>query len=98
MHRKYAPDGLVCVSTDYMPGELPFKERVHDFLRRMTAAFPNYIFRDSPDNVAKWEEKYGIEVSPAVLLFDRGGRRVGIPVDADHEAVELAVRKLLAEK
>lgn len=97
MHRKYAPDGLVCVSTDMMPDELTSQERIVGFLRKVNATFPNYIFRDSQANADMWTTKYGIEYTPAVLIFDRQGNRVGIPTDAEHEQIEMTIRRLLSE-
>lgn len=88
---KYGPDGLVVMSVDVLEDELTAKPDVLGFLREQHAAFPNYILSD-PDT---FREKYDAPSNPAVILFDRTGKRVDIPTNAHDDVLELAIRQAL---
>lgn len=105
MHRKYGPDGLVCLSVSVdepdEEGELaPLKKRVLDFLTKQHAEFPNYLL-DEPVKV--WQNKWKIKGPPAALVFGPDGKlaRQFDSEDPNHdftyEDVEPFVRKLLAD-
>jgi len=98
MHRELAKDGLVCVSLDVNSAELKSKDKVLAFLTRQGAAFPNYILNDSDENFAAFLTKYSLEATPAVLLFDRTGKRVRVSEEASDKELERTVKELLAAK
>jgi hypothetical protein len=104
MHRKYGPDGLVCLSVSVdepeEKDELPaLKKRVLDFRTKQKADFANYLL-DEESGV--WQNKWKIKAPPAALVFGPDGKlaRKFDNDDPDHEFtyedVEPVVRKLLA--
>ena len=58
LHRKYAGDGLVVMSLNIEQSEWEQKDKVLNFLTKQEATFPNYIFKDRPQKVDDWLEKY----------------------------------------
>jgi hypothetical protein len=98
LHRKFAEKGLVCVSVDVFEDELKDQPRVVEFLKRQGADFPNFILKDTEANRDAWLAKYGIEHTPAVVLFDRSGKRVRVPEKFSPAEMEELVKDLLAAR
>ena len=96
LHRKYAADGLVVMSLDIEQGEWEQKEKVLKFLTEQGATFPNYIFKDRPQKVDDWTERYDASATPALVAFDRRGKRVVVPPLKTTEDEEAFVKQLLA--
>jgi thioredoxin-related protein len=97
LHRKYAGDGLVVVSLDIEPDDWGQKADVLTFLTEKKADFPNYVFVDRPQKVDDWMERHGVSGTPAVVLFDRDGKRVKVPDFKDADEEEAFVKKLLGK-
>jgi hypothetical protein len=71
MHRKYAKDGLVCITVSVdEPDNGP---KALAFLNKQGATFPNYLV-DEPAEV--WQKRLNVGFPPNVLVFDRDGKRV----------------------
>ncbi len=70
---KYGPRGLVVlsVSAEEERQDRKHQEAVLEFLKKMGAAFPNYVL-DEPSDV--WAEKLGSGLRPIVFVFNRDGR------------------------
>ncbi len=96
LHRKYATDGLVVMSLDVDQLEWEKKEKVLKFLSDQDAKFPNYIFRDRPQRVDDWLEKYDAASTPALVVFDRAGQRVRVPDLKTVDEQEAFVKQVLA--
>jgi|SRR5579884_1661962 len=96
MHRKYAAQGVVCMSVSV--DEAKLLEGARGFLKEQGATFPNYWLNEKP---ADWGERLNINGPPAVFVFDRDGRRAGKfdNLDPDkpytHKDVEALVQELL---
>lgn len=97
LHRKYQGDGLVVMSLDIMPDEWDEKDKVLKFLTDKQADFPNYIFKGDQKQVDDWLEKHGVSFTPAVIAFDRSGKRVPVPEFKTEKEEELFVKNLLAK-
>jgi hypothetical protein len=97
LHREFAADGLVVMSLDIMPDEWDEQEKVLKFLTDKQADFPNYIFKDRQQKVDDWLEKHGVSFTPAVIAFDRTGKRVPVPPLKSEKDEELFVKKLLGK-
>jgi thiol-disulfide isomerase/thioredoxin len=99
LHRKYAGQGLTAVSVSVDPAE--DQGKALRFLRKVGAAFPNYLF---DEKVAVWQEHFDIYGPPAVLVFGRDGKLAGrfdhndVNKVYSYDDVEKLVRKLLARK
>ena len=98
MHKKYAEQGLVCLSLNSVDTDAKELPKVQQFLTEKGATFPNYLLDDTEENWKKWNEKYPTNVTPTVILFNRKGERVKVNDDPDPPEVEADVEKLLAEK
>jgi hypothetical protein len=70
MHRKYAKDGLVCISVSV--DEPKNQMAALEFLKRQTASFSNYLL---DEDVQFWQDKWDINAPPAVFVFDRQNQR-----------------------
>lgn len=99
MHRKFAKDGLVClsISVDESAGQ----PRALAFLKRQEATFPNYWLDETGQF---WQDKWDIGGPPAVFVFDRNNQRAA-KYDGDHpdkpldyDEVEKLVLELLKER
>ena len=98
MQRRYAKDGLVCMSVSV--DEPKRQAAALAFLRGQGAAFANYLLRE---DTALWQEKFDISGPPAVFVFDREGKRAARfdseddknPFSYEKAEVEALVRKLL---
>jgi hypothetical protein len=91
MHRKYAKDGLVCVSASLdTPTDMG---RALKFLQKQQAGFTNF-WLDEPTEV--WQNYWDFGGPPAVFVFDRLGMKHG-PFQSTntYEEVEKLVIKLL---
>jgi hypothetical protein len=97
LHRKYAGDGLVVMSLDIMPDEWQEKEKVLKFLTEKEATFPNYIFLDRRQKIDDWTDRHEAYSTPALVVFDRNGKRVPPPAGHTPEEEEAFVRKLLGK-
>jgi thiol-disulfide isomerase/thioredoxin len=100
LHRKYGPDGLVCVSVsvDLAKGETAALE----FLRKQKATFPNYRLDEKE---GAWADKFDLKAIPAVFVFNKAGKRAAKFTldDPDNQFsydkdVEPKVRELLKER
>lgn len=100
LHRRYGPDGVVCLSVSVdQPKDAG---EALAFLQNQKATFPNYRLEEE---VSYWQDKWNIGTIPAVFVFDRDGQRVGKFTREDPENqftyegdVEPLVRKLLKAK
>lgn len=97
LHRKYAADGLVVISLDIEPDEWEEKGKVLKFLTDQKADFPNYLFVDRRQVVDDWLEKHEGTPTPAVVLFDRDGKRVKVPDFKDPGEEEAFVKQVLGK-
>lgn len=99
LHRRYAKDGLVCMSAAVDPPAQ--REAALAFLKSKGAAFANYLLDEDP---AVWQQKWDLKGVPAVFVFDRAGKRAARFDNDDpakqftYDDVERLVRRLLAEK
>ena len=64
MHRRYAADGLVCMSVSV--DEEANKPKALKFLVAQKATFANYWMDEKWD---VWQEKWGLKAPPAVFVF-----------------------------
>jgi len=76
-HKKYAPNGLVCVSVSlnklWPRGEYD-KQPVLEFLKDSGATFPNYVAVKDED---KLTERFGLGNGiPYMTMFDKTGARI----------------------
>jgi len=100
LHRKYGPDGLVCISVTVDPEER--KADALKFLQSKNATLVNYHL---DEEVTLWQDKWDITGIPAVFVFDRAGNRATKLTNDDPDNqfeyetdVVPLVRKLLKEK
>jgi hypothetical protein len=95
MHRKYAKDGVVCMSVSL--DEKVDKELALKFLRAQRATFPNYLL---DEEIEAWQEQLKIAGPPMVFVYDRDGQRVARFGDKGftYADVEKVVRQLLDRK
>lgn len=100
LHRRYAKDGLVCMSVGLMIDrqEIKDKDKLLAFLQKQQATFPNF-FLDEETNL--WQEKFDINGPPAIFVFNRENKRAAKfdhndPNRSwDHHDVEKIVKQLL---
>jgi thiol-disulfide isomerase/thioredoxin len=102
LHKRYAKDGLVCVSVALMLelDEIKSKEKVLGFLRDQNANFPNYFLEEEP---GVWGDNFKINGPPAHFVFNRQGKYVKFDhndpnVNYDHSDIEKVVKEFLAAK
>jgi thiol-disulfide isomerase/thioredoxin len=100
LHKKYAADGLVCLSVSV--DEAKDADKALQFLRKVKATFANYRLDEETDF---WQEKWDLKGIPAVFVFDRAGRRAAKLTNDDPDKqftypddVEPLVKKLLKAK
>jgi hypothetical protein len=94
MHKKYGKDGLAAVSVNTNdPKKKGERDKVLEFLNKHSAAFTNLMLKE---DWAVWHKKLGVDVSPAVLVFDRDGKLVKKFDDIDYKEVEKFVVELLS--
>jgi thiol-disulfide isomerase/thioredoxin len=99
LHRKYAKDGVLCVSVSLdSPDD---KEAALKFLKEKGAAFPNYLL---DEDTAVWQNTWKLKGPPAVRVYGKDGK-LAKQFDYDDpnnqfefKDVEQLVRKLLQEK
>jgi hypothetical protein len=91
MHKKYAKDGVVCVSVSVdTPSD---KARALKFLQKQQAGFTNF-WLDEPNEV--WQNYWDFGGPPAVFVFDQQGKKYSPDPTADvYVHVEKLVVKLL---
>ena len=96
MHKKYVKgkDGFTAVSVSFdNPTE---QEKVLKFLKRMEAAFPNFILDEAGD---VWTKKLDIDGPPCVFVFNREGKIAKkFKDDVDYKEVAKLVADLVKEK
>lgn len=99
MHKKYARDGLCCISVSV--DTLDRKNAALKFLQQQGAVFSNYLLDEETDF---WQNKFDLNGPPAVFVFDRDNRRAAKFDTSDpdkpytYRDVEAVVRKLLSAK
>jgi thiol-disulfide isomerase/thioredoxin len=71
LHRKYAADGLVCISVSV--DEAKTEGDALKFLQKQKATFANYRLDEETDF---WQDRWDLKAIPAVFVFDRDGKRV----------------------
>jgi thiol-disulfide isomerase/thioredoxin len=80
LHKKHAAKGLVCVSVDMarLGGGKYDREQSLGFLKKQSAAFPNFMMTDPEADDKALEAAFGedFRLLPYLVIFDRGGRRV----------------------
>jgi thiol-disulfide isomerase/thioredoxin len=69
LHRKYAWDGVVCVSVSLDSTEE--KEAALKFLKEKGAAFPNYLL---DEDTAVWQNRWKLKGPPAVRVYGKDGK------------------------
>lgn len=96
MHRKYAGQGLVCVSVSVDEPEKRAKALA--FLQKQGATFANYLLTEE---VEVWQQRWKVKAPPIVFVFSRDGRRAA-KFDHDdpdknftYDEVENLVKQLL---
>ncbi len=97
MHKKYARDGVACVSVSV--DQVEDKERALKFLKAKGATFANYLLDE--DNPSVWQEYWDTNGPPAVFVYDPAGKlarafRNGPEEHYTYDDVETFVRKLLS--
>ena len=93
MHEKYGKKGVACVSVSV--DSVDDKDDVLAFLKKQKATLTNYLL-DEKQKV--WQEHFGIDGPPAVLVYDRDGKlaKKFVPdEDFTYADVEKLVVKLL---
>jgi hypothetical protein len=99
MHKKYARDGLVCVSVSV--DDPDNKDAALKFLRAKNATFANYLL---DEDAGVWQSEWKFKGPPAVQVYGRDGKLVRQFDNDDpdsqytYEDVEHLVQKLLQEK
>jgi hypothetical protein len=98
MHRKYGPEGLVCLSASL--DEPDRHQAALEFLKKVNADFAHFRLDEDQE---LWQAKFQIAAPPAVFVFDRQGRRAGKfdnqgEKPFTHEDVEKLVQELLRSK
>lgn len=93
MHKKYAKDGVVCMSISL--DDLDQKDAALKFLKAKGATFANYLL---DEDAAVWQKQWDMAGPPVVLVFDKDGNRAakfGTTVDFTYGDVAKVVQKLL---
>jgi thiol-disulfide isomerase/thioredoxin len=70
MHRRYAKEGLVCISVSV--DDPKNREVALKFLKQKAATFRNYLLEDAAE---VWQEHWNITAIPAVFLY-RDGKQI----------------------
>jgi thiol-disulfide isomerase/thioredoxin len=78
LHKKYAADGLTCVSVSLDRAGVPgSNEEILKFLTQKGATFPNFVLTEPQADEELLGKKFGpFEGIPYMALFDRSGKRV----------------------
>lgn len=97
LHREFQGNGLVVMSLDIIPGEWAEKDKVVKFLTEKGADFPNYILREDDKAAEAWLDKYEAAAVPALVVFDRNGRRVPVPDFKTVEEEKQFVKRLVGK-
>ncbi len=98
MHKNYGKDGLVALSVSLDdPKQKDIKERLLKFLEAKKATFTNLLLDEKPE---LWQDKLKIDGPPAVIVFDREGKRTNKFADDPftYKDVEKVVVELLKKK
>jgi thiol-disulfide isomerase/thioredoxin len=96
LHQKHAKDGLDCLSLTV--DDKDDAEKSLAFLKKQKATFGNYLV-DEPIEV--WTKRLAISGPPAVLVYDRSGKKVKTFTSEDpftYADVEKLVVPLLKQK
>jgi thiol-disulfide isomerase/thioredoxin len=70
IHRKYAKDGVVCMSASL--DKVKDQGKALSFLKEKGASFPNFLM----ENAQSWGQKWNINSIPAVLVFGKDGQLI----------------------
>jgi thiol-disulfide isomerase/thioredoxin len=70
IHRKYAKDGVVCMSASL--DQVKDQGKALSFLKAKGASFPNFLI----ENDQSWLDKWNIKGIPIVLVFGRDGKLI----------------------
>jgi hypothetical protein len=95
MHRKYAGEGVICLSVSV--DERADRAKALSFLQKQQATFTNYHL---DEEIEVWQERFKVKTPGVVFVFDRAGKRAGKlePDEPDkntYEDVEKLVKQLL---
>jgi thiol-disulfide isomerase/thioredoxin len=96
LHAKYAKDGLDCLSLTV--DDKDDAAQALTFLKKQKAVFPNYLIDETAE---VWSKKLDISGPPAVLIYDRSGKRVKTYTSEDpftYADVEKFITPLLKAK
>jgi GTP-dependent phosphoenolpyruvate carboxykinase len=96
LHQKYAKDGLDCLSLTV--DDKDDAARALTFLKKQNAVFGNYLIDETAE---VWSTKLDISGPPAVLIFDRSGKKVKTYTSEDpftYADVERFIEPLLKQK
>jgi thiol-disulfide isomerase/thioredoxin len=96
LNRKYAADGLACISVDLDdPADDAARARALRFLGEKKATFLNLLLDERPD---VWQAKLKIDGPPCVFVFNRaGGLLKKFHDDVDYRDIERLVTDALKE-
>jgi len=97
MHKKYAKDGLVCISLSV--DQLENKGRALKFLQAKGATFANYLL---DEEVQVWQEQWDVAGPPAVIVYGADGKLArrfvnDATTEYTYADVEKLVQKLMAK-
>jgi hypothetical protein len=96
MHKKYAQDGLVCMSINVDDKDDAAKALA--FLKKQNADFGNYLIDETPE---VWSKRLDVPGPPSVLIYDRSGKKVKTFTTEDpftYADVEKFIEPLLKQK
>jgi thiol-disulfide isomerase/thioredoxin len=71
LHDKHAKDGLDCLSLTV--DDKDDADKALTFLKKQKAVFGNYLIDETAD---VWSKKLDVSGPPAVLVFDRSGKKI----------------------
>ncbi len=75
MHKKYGPEGLVCISMSLdKPDEPEDRETALGFLKSRKATFENFLIDEKPRGPTGWADRWGFANPPAVHVYGRDGK------------------------
>jgi thiol-disulfide isomerase/thioredoxin len=96
LHQKYAKDGLDCLSLTVDDKDDAAKALT--FLKKQKAVFGNYLIDETAE---VWSKKLDVSGPPAVLVFDRAGKKVKMFTSEEpftYADVEKVIEPLLKDK
>jgi thiol:disulfide interchange protein len=96
LHDKHAKDGVDCLSLTV--DDKDDADKALAFLKKQKAVFGNYLIDETAE---VWSKKLGVSGPPAVLVFDRSGKKIKTFTSEDpfdYADVEKVISPLLKDK